>query len=222
MCGRYSLTADMASLEFRFAFDSKGLDYRSRYNVAPTQEILTVTNDDQKHHAQYMRWGLVPSWAKDVSIGERLINARVETVATRPAFRSALRKRRCLILADGFYEWKKTSGGKRPMRIVLKTGEPFAFAGLWETWRSPDGQTVLSCTIITTTPNAVMEPIHSRMPVILARGAEKLWLDPQIDDAVVLAPLLVPYIVEEMEAYPVSTLVNSPTVDRPEVAARAT
>ena len=219
MCGRYSLTPDMDQMQIRFGFHAGDLSHRPRYNVAPTQEVLTITNDSVENRAQFMRWGLVPFWAKDLSIGQRMINARAETVVEKPSFRKAFQSRRCLILADGFYEWKRDGKGKVPMRIVIKSGDPFGFAGLWETWKSPDGQLVKSCTIITTTPNAVTEPIHNRMPVILTEDAESLWLDPSNSDISELRELLVPYPANEMEAYEVSTLVNSPKHDVPECVA---
>ena len=210
----------MDSLQMRFGFRAGDLQYRPRYNVAPTQEVLTVTSDGAENGGQFMKWGLIPFWAKDPSIGSRMINARAETVAEKPSFRQAFQKRRCLVLADGFYEWRKEGRLKVPMRIVLKSGEPFGFAGLWETWRSPEGELVRSCTIVTTVPNAVMEPIHNRMPVILAKETETLWLDPANSDTAELRELLVPYPAGEMEAYEVSRLVNSPGQDLPDCIAR--
>lgn len=162
-----------------------------------------------------MRWGLIPFWAKDPSVGYRMINARCETVATSGAFKHALRHRRCLIPADGFYEWKKEAGSKIPMRILLKGGEAFTFAGLWETWKSPEGQTIESCIIITCGPNELMAPIHDRMPVILPEKVEATWLDSGTEDPAQLLPLLVPYPSERMKAYRVSPLVNSPKTDSP-------
>ena len=166
-----------------------------------------------------MRWGLILSWAKSASVGNRLINARAETVAERPSFRTALVRRRCLVIADGFYEWQRAGNARRPMRVVMQTGEPFAFAGLWDSWRGPEGEIVRSCTIITTAPNEVLRPIHDRMPVILPRGMESFWLDPDVEDRDTLSNILVPYPGEEMEAYEVSHLVNRPGNDGPEVVA---
>ncbi|MFH1560246.1 MAG: SOS response-associated peptidase [Chloroflexota bacterium] len=220
MCGRYSLAIDMEDLENRFTFEGEGLPRQARFNIAPTQGVLTVTNDGSRNHAQFMKWGLIPFWAKDPSIGNRMINARAETVEGRPMFRQAFQKHRCLVLADGFYEWMKVGKGRVPMRIILKSGEPFGFAGLWETWNSPEGVLVHSCTIITTTANAVMEPIHNRMPAILPREAENLWLAPGEPRASELKELLVPYSASDMEAYQVSALVNSPGNDMPDVMAR--
>ena len=213
MCGRYSLTPDLDQLQLRFRFKAGDMDYRPRYNVAPTQEVLTVTSDGIENRAQFMKWGLIPFWAKDPSIGQRMINARAETVVEKASFRQAFQKRRCLVVADGFYEWRKDGKTKVPMRIIARSGEPFGFAGLWETWKSPNGELVKSCTIITTTPNEVMEPIHNRMPVILSRDAEAGWMDHANFDAAQLRELLVPYPAEDMTAYEVSALVNSPKND---------
>ena len=217
MCGRYSLKADIAQLAMRFEFAADEAIHEPAYNIAPTQQVLTVTNDGERR-ASYMRWGLIPFWAKDAKIGYRMINARGETVAEKPSFRTALRKRRCLILADGFYEWQKLGGKqKRPMRIVLKSGEPFAFAGLWETWKDPEGEMVKSCTIITTAANDFLRPIHDRMPVILPRESESFWMDKEIDDPLALASVIAPYPDDEMDAFEVSTLVNNTRNKGPEV-----
>ena len=161
--------------------------------------------------------GLIPSWAKDASVGNRLINARAETVAERNSFRSAFVRRRCLVLADGFYEWQRVGKARRPMRIVMKSGEPFAFAGLWDAWRDPNGGIVRSCTIITTEANELLRPIHNRMPVILPRDLESFWLDHDVEDWEVLSDVLVPYQSAEMDVYEVSSLVNRPGNDSPEV-----
>ena len=229
MCGRFTLTSNMDELQARFDFEARDLVFRPRYNVAPTQDVVAVLGDRDnpgQNRAELMRWGLIPFWAKDPKIGARMINARAETVAEKPAFKNALRKRRCLILADGFYEWRKEEKGKTPMYIVFKAGvfksgvsksrAPFAMAGLFETWKSPEDELVRSCTIITTSPNSLMEQIHNRMPVILPRDAETTWLDQQVEDQEALTSLLVPYPAEQMEAYVVSTLVNSAKNDFPE------
>ena len=157
MCGRYSLIADLGDLARRFEFDGNWLALEASYNVAPTQNVLTVVGGETRRGG-IMRWGLIPPWAKSASIGSRMINARAETLAERLAFRDALRRRRCLVLADGFYEWQRVGGGKRPMRIVMGSGKPFAFAGLWGVWKDPDGNTVPSCTIITTEANELFAP----------------------------------------------------------------
>jgi putative SOS response-associated peptidase YedK len=214
MCGRFTLTTDLDRLAEHFAFHAAKLSYTPRYNVAPSQPVLTLI-DAQEHRAGFLRWGLIPSWAKDPGIGDRMINARAETVAEKPSFRRALQKRRCLVLADGFYEWKKEGKKKTPMYIALKSHQPFGFAGLWETWKSPEGEPIHSCTIITTTPNSLMESIHNRMPVILPREAETRWLDRTVEDPQSLLSLLTPYPAEAMVAYPVSQLVNSPRNDTP-------
>jgi putative SOS response-associated peptidase YedK len=212
MCGRFTLTTDLDRLAEHFAFRTTNLSYTPRYNIAPSQPVLTLI-DAQEHRAGFLRWGLIPSWAKDPGIGDRMINARAETVAEKPSFRRALQKRRCLVLADGFYEWHKEGKKKTPLFITLKSREPFGFAGLWETWKSPTGEVIHSCTIITTTPNALMESIHNRMPVILPREAETQWLDRTVEDPQSLLSLLTPHPAAEMEAYAVSPLVNSPRND---------
>ena len=221
MCGRYSLATDIEELANRFSFEGGGPSRQARFNIAPTQEVLTVTQGNSVNHARSMKWGLIPFWAKDSSIANRMINARAETIETKPMFRQAFERRRCLVLADSFYEWMKMGKSRIPMRVILKSGEPFAFAGLWETWKSPEGVLVHSCTIITTTPNVVMEPIHNRMPVILPRKDESLWLDTGQSKTSALKALLVPYSAAYMEAYAVSTLVNSPSIDTPDIIARA-
>jgi len=224
MCGRYSLAIDYDAINDRFVFRGGAqltMQYRPRFNIAPTQEVLTVVNPaGEGNEPRMMRWGLIPFWAKDPSIGNRMINARAETIVEKPAFRQAFQRRRCLVVADGFYEWQKEGKYKVPMRIILKTGEPFSFAGLWETWKSPDGAAIESCTIITTTPNALMEPIHDRMPVILSREGESAWLSSANVAAATLRELLVPYPAEQMDVYEVSALVNAPKNDLPDVLAR--
>ncbi len=216
MCGRYTLTADLGELMRRFEFDGDWLSFEAAFNIAPTQDVLTVVGGEARRGG-YMRWGLIPRCANDISVGSRMINARAETVAEKPAFRDALRRRRCLVLADSFYEWQKTGPGKRPMRVVMKAGEPFAFAGLWSVWKDPDGNAVPSCAIITTEANELLRPIHHRMPVILPRDIEKFWLDRDVDDPAALGSVLRPYAPGEMEAYQVSTLVNSVANNGPEV-----
>lgn len=218
MCGRFSLTVDLGELAGRFEFDGDWDAFERRYNIAPTQNVLTVVGGPRR--GGYMRWGLIPSWAKDKSMGSRMINARAETVVEKPSFRNALRRRRCLILADGFYEWQRVGADRRPMRIVMRSGEPFAFAGLWETWRDPQGEVIPSCTIITTSANDILSPIHDRMPVILRRELEDFWLDGSVDDPDALTSVLVPYDDGAMEVYEVSELVNSFRNDGPEVMER--
>ncbi|OGO40266.1 MAG: hypothetical protein A2Z04_09340 [Chloroflexi bacterium RBG_16_57_9] len=217
MCGRFTLTVDTTELGETFTQLNLPADLTPRYNIAPSQAIAVVTNSGQ-NRVEFFRWGLIPSWAKDPSIGNRMINARAESLSEKPAFRAAYKRRRCLILADGFYEWRKEPGRKTktPMYVRLSSGKPFAFAGLWEAWRTPDESTLLSCTIITTTPNSLVEQIHNRMPVILDPQAYDLWLDPADQDPKVLAEWLKPYPAGQMTAYAVSTVVNNPAIDVPE------
>ncbi|MSQ40616.1 MAG: SOS response-associated peptidase [Dehalococcoidia bacterium] len=217
MCGRYTLIADLGELAERFQFPVPDLDLRPRYNVSPSQDVLAVVSTSSgEREAAVLHWGLVPFWAKDSKVGYRMINAVGETVADKPAFKNAFRRRRCLVLADGFYEWRKEAGSKVPMRIGVRGWEPFAFAGLWESWTNKEtGEVLRSCTIITCPPNELMAPIHNRMPVILPEGAETTWLNPAIEDSAVLKDLLVPFPSDRMEAYPVSTLVNSLRNDTP-------
>jgi len=215
LCGRFTLTASPEQLQQAIpGLNVPTAKMAARYNIAPSQPVAVVPNDGQMK-LDYFVWGLIPSWAKDPSIGNRMINARGETLAEKPSFRTAFRRRRCLILADGFFEWKQNPGSKTktPMYIHLKSGQPFAFAGLWENWNAPDGSSVLSCTIITTTPNTLMEPIHNRMPVILPPTSYTQWLEPGEQDPTSLQALIQPYPAEAMSAYPVSTLVNRPEND---------
>jgi len=218
MCGRYTLVR-LADLGQLFPWIEEGPDAPPRYNIAPTQPILAVANDAPDRF-DFFFWGLVPRWAKDASVASRTINARSETLSERPAFRDAYRHRRCLIPADGFYEWRKADDGskrakKTPMYVRMKSREPFAFAGLWESWRSPEGSEMRSCTIITTSPNQLMRTMHDRMPVILPHSAHETWLRESEVAPGELDPLLVPYRDDEMEAGPVSVLVNSPKNETP-------
>ncbi len=218
MCGRFSLTADVNAVQEAFPWVNVPPEIRPRYNVAPTQPVAVVPNDG-KNQLDYFTWGLIPSWAKDPQIGSRMINARAETLAEKPAFRAAFRRRRCLILADGFFEWQQKPGqkSKTPMYIRLASGQPFAFAGLWEIWSSPDGSDILSTTIITTEPNELMAAIHNRMPVILPPDGYTTWLATGEGNPKELSALLKPYPADQMQAYPISTLVNSPANDLPAV-----
>ncbi len=220
MCGRFSLTADLGELASRFEFDGNRLALEPNFNVAPTQNVLTVLGGEDRRSG-FMRWGLIPHWAKTASIGSRMINARAETVAQRPAFRDALRKRRCLVLADGFYEWQRAGGVRKPMRIIMESGEPFAFAGLWAIWRDSEGNRIPSCTVITTEANDLLRPIHHRMPVILPREMEEFWLDRDVQDVAVLENALTAYPSELMQTYQVSTLVNSARNNGPQVVETA-
>jgi len=213
MCGRFTLTAEIEELKRRFHALYTAREYLKRYNIAPSQMVLVVVNDGTQNLMGYMKWGLIPYWAKDSSIGNRMINARAETVHEKPAFRHAFQKRRCLIIADGFYEWKKNEDGKKiPHRILLKSRAPFAMAGLYEKWISPEKQEIFSCTILTTEANEMIRPLHDRMPVILDPEGEKHWLNPG-ESLSFLQSLLVPYPPEEMEVYQVSQIVNNPRHD---------
>jgi putative SOS response-associated peptidase YedK len=217
MCGRYTLTVNIKTVAEMFGV-APDLETEPRYNIAPTQGVVSIMRNGSPHLA-LLQWGLIPSWAKDESIGSKMINARAETLAEKPSFKRLLRSKRCLIVADGFYEWKKEGGGKTPMYITLKDKEPFAFAGLWDVWHSPDGEQLRTCTIITTQPNAVVAPIHDRMPAMLPPDARDLWLDTAIQDEHALLPLLAPYPADLMTARPVSRLVNNPKVEGAELIA---
>ncbi len=217
MCGRFTLTVDPAQLQDALPGVDIQQNIAPRYNIAPTQPVAVVPNTGE-NKLDFFVWGLIPSWAKDPEIGNRLINARAETLAEKPSFRTAFRRRRCLIPASGFYEWKASPDGKSktPMYIHMKSGQPFAFAGLWEVWNSKDGSTIYSCTIITGQPNSLVQGIHNRMPVILKPEDYPKWLNPAEQRPEDLVPLLVPYPAVEMEAFPVSRLVNSPENDLPD------
>ncbi|MBE7381754.1 MAG: SOS response-associated peptidase [Leptolyngbya sp. SIO1E4] len=217
MCGRFSQTQSGERIAAAFQLN-RIPDLTPRYNIAPTQSVSVITQSrrtqDREHHQK--QWGLIPGWAKASTMGQRLINARAETVAEKPAFRNAFQRRRCLIIADGFYEWQRSpqSHVKQPFLIQLKTRSPFAFAGLWERWQDPTTQQqVFSCTILTTQPNRVMGPIHDRMPVMLAPEEYDVWLDPSFYNPGVLETLLDPYDDEAMVAIPISTAINNPRND---------
>jgi putative SOS response-associated peptidase YedK len=214
MCGRFALYSDPFTLARRFEADAPA-ELSPRYNVAPSQNIPIVRDEGEKRRFALARWGLIPHWAKDMKIGYSTINARAETVASKPAFRSAFRHRRCLIPADGFYEWQVIPGSKikQPWFIVLVDREPMAFAGLWERWRSPEGEELESCSIIVTEANEIMRPIHDRMPVILAPCDWDAWLEADAKDAGGLQGLLKSYSAEGMAAWPVTMKVNSPRND---------
>ena len=216
MCGRFALEA--TGDEVAETFHLQESPYLApRYNIAPTQPVAAIRLHPHKREREWthFRWGLVPSWAKDIKIGSRMINARSETVAEKPSFRAAFKRRRCLIPVSGFYEWQKLEGRKQPVYIHPADNGLFAFAGLWETWHSPDGGEIDSCTILTTTPNSLMRPIHNRMPVIIEPEDFEMWLDPgpQPNEAL---HLLRPFSPENMAAYPVSTFVNNPRNESPD------
>lgn len=215
MCGRYVLAADPNI--FQQAFDLPDLpDIAPRYNIAPTQTAPVITNQSPRAVSMY-RWGLIPSWAKDASLGGKMINARSESVEDKPAFRAAFKRRRCIVPASGFYEWQAGPHGKTPLFIYPTDGGLFAFAGLWEVWHDPSGSEVRTFTILTTGANEFMRGIHERMPVILHREDFEQWLDPDEVPPAVLRDLLRPYEPDRMRAHEVSKLVNRPTVDTPDL-----
>jgi putative SOS response-associated peptidase YedK len=213
MCGRYTLRTPVDTLAERFQIDDTLSSIAAGYNIAPTQGVATVLVEDGKRKLEMLHWGLIPSWADDPSIGNKMINARAETVAEKPSFRKAFRNHWCLVLADGFYEWQKRANGKQPYYIRMQDDSPFAFAGLWESRKN--GSEVRSATIITTDANDAVASIHNRMPVILHPEDYALWLDPDFDEKEQLTTLLKPYPAEAMEAYPVSRRVNSPSNNEP-------
>jgi putative SOS response-associated peptidase YedK len=224
MCGRFTLTDPDQELAVQFNLPEIP-EMQPRYNIAPTQPVAAVRTvpEGGERELVLLHWGLIPFWAKDPKIGARMINARSETVAEKPAFRTAFRRRRCLVVADGFYEWQKLERAKQPFYIHQRDGRPFAFAGLWERWQEaddnstsspPEGRRVIqSCTLLTTAPNDLMRPLHNRMPVILHPSDYELWLDPTVQQPDLLLPLLCPCPPEELEAYPVSRFVNRPGND---------
>lgn len=218
MCGRFTIVLNgdelVTNLKGAYWYDvvDDGWDLVPNYNVAPTQQIPVIANHDGKRVLETMRWGLIPSWAKDIKIGNKMINARSETITEKPSFRAAYKKRRCVILADGFYEWKREGKSKTPMRITMHDEGIFAMAGLWDSWKDkqdPDADWLTSCTIITAGPNELMEPIHNRMPVILSDEARAMWLDHTSEEVSHLTELLKPFPAASMKAYQVSDRVNN-------------
>ena len=219
MCGRFTLTADGETVRTAYGLVDAPFDYRPRYNIAPQQDVLVVAQGKQGRRAGIMRWGLVPAWAEGAVDGARMINARSETVAERAAFRDAFERRRCLVPADGFYEWRTVGSTKVPMRITLGE-ELFAFAGLWERWQRGDAPPLYTCTILTTSPAAAIADIHDRMPVMLRPEQYDIWLD-RDTDAETLKSLLEPYAGDDLQAYVVSNLVNKVENDEPQCIAPA-
>ena len=213
MCGRYTLASPTERLAEEFGVDASSIELAPNYNVAPTQGVAAVLEEGGQRRLEVLRWGLIPPWADDPGIGSRMINARSETAPGKPSFRRAFRERRCLIPADGFYEWQRTNGAKQPYYIHMEDGRPFAFAGLWESWSKGEGE-IRTCTILTTGANALVGEVHDRMPVILAHDAYDVWLDPA-SERDELTGLLAPYPEDEMETYPVSRFVNSPSNNDP-------
>ncbi len=216
MCGRFSLGVDTDRLVAEFGLADVAVPWEPRYNIAPTQPVPAVVRSDDGLRLGALRWGLVPHWADDPGIGSRMINARSETVDTKPAFRDPFHRRRCWVLADGFYEWRNDDGGKTPFHFHLPDRAPFAFAGLWDRWRGDDDE-IVSCTILTTEPSDEVRPIHDRMPVILPAGVRDRWLDPDAD-AADLKVLLRPF-PGRLEHHPVSRRVNRPANDDPSLVA---
>ena len=217
MCGRYTLSTTGQIIGDLFDLRETP-ELASRYNIAPSQEVAAVRldGDSGERTLEMLRWGLVPAWSKEPPGGDaRMINARSETLTEKPAFRGSFRRRRCLLPADGFYEWRAVGRRKQPYLIRMRDGAPFAFAGLWDRWEAPDGRGVESCTILTTAPNDLVAQIHDRMPVILPRQEFGPWLDPDMRDPDRLAPLLRAYPAEEMTSFPVSTRVSNPANDDP-------
>lgn len=220
MCGRFTLSSSPEAVAELFEL-AEAVSLPPRYNIAPTQTVPAIVQSaaQPERRLQMLRWGLIPPWANDATIGSRMINARAETVASKPSFRSAFRRRRCLIVADGFYEWQKVQRGKQPFHIRMCDKSPFAFAGLWEHWENAEGDSIDSCTIITIEPNDLLAPLHDRMPVILPPCDYAAWLDPNAHETEVLLRMLSPFPASEMTAYPVSTRVNSPVNDSSECIA---
>jgi putative SOS response-associated peptidase YedK len=210
MCGRYTESKRTADVKARIAFDRAQMELMPRFNIAPTQMAPVVVVNDGEVVLKPMRWGLIPFWAKDESIGDHMINARAETLKEKPAFRTPFKRRRCLVIADSFYEWQKLPNSKlkQPMRILLKDEQPFCFAGLWDTWTSPDGSEVETFTIITGEPNELVASIHNRMAVIMPPEHHQQWLDPKYQEAASLTQLLVPYSADQMKAHPVSVSIT--------------
>lgn len=227
MCGRFTMTLTFQQVA-EIINIAEQIDLQPKYNIAPMQQVPVVINDIIKSgenentpakaqkSLKLFKWGLIPYWAKDISIGNKMINARAETIDTKPSFRHCLPKQRCLILADGFYEWKREEKRKTPYRFTLTDRKLFGFAGIWDAWNSPTGDIIHTCAIITSEPNEIMAPIHNRMPVILEQEKEEMWLNPEVKDSNILKQLLTPYPADLMNFYEVSPIVNSSRYDTPE------
>lgn len=216
MCGRFSLTEEIYNLKRQFEFEFFE-EIGPRYNIAPSQMVLAIGQNKGERKGAYLKWGLVPYWANDPKIGYKMINARSEGIDEKPSFKQPFKQRRCLILSDGFYEWKKNGKEKQPYRFFMKDNKPFALAGLYDVWKKEGQSPLVTCTIITTIPNEVTEDVHDRMPVILKKEDYDTWLDPNNQDISVLKSLLTPYPAEEMMKYKISSLVNSPKNEDPEI-----
>ncbi len=207
MCGRYTLQHNTGQMVARFEIDQVVAESMARYNIAPTEQIAVVREDGRGRLLEPMQWGLIPSWAQDRKIANKMFNARSETALEKPSFRGAVARRRCIVPADGFYEWKREGDRKQPMHIRRRDGELFGFAGLWEEWRAPEGELIHSCTILTGEPNELMAQIHNRMPMILRAEDEPVWLDSSVRGAEAVS-MLKPYESGLLEAFPVSAMVN--------------
>ncbi len=216
MCGRFVLTANSDAVQAAFDLSSVPASMQPRYNIAPTQPVAVITNENPRE-LTFHKWGLIPSWSKDISSASKMINARSESVAEKPSFRTAFRRRRCIVPADGFYEWQAQDGQKVPQFIHREGLKLFGLAGLWEVWHSPDGDEIRTCTIITTEANDFMKTIHNRMPVILDKSDYSTWLSPNEVPLPHLQSLLKPYEGDDLTAYAVSKMVNRPVVDAPEL-----
>jgi len=214
MCGRFTLRSSNKDIAEAFGVLAAD-DLAAHYNIAPSHQVAAVRAVASVRQLAFLQWGLIPAWADDPAIGNRLINARAETVATKPAFRQAFKDRRCLVVADGFFEWKRDGRRKQPFYIARRDGRPFGFAGLWEHWRRGE-LAIDSCTVITTEPNETTRPVHDRMPVIVPPADYDQWLDPALHDAARLQALLRPCPADDLVAIPVSPLVNSPKNDSAE------
>jgi len=222
MCGRFDCHAEFINIVRSFGASKSSAsviepDYHPSYNISPSRNVLIVTMQDGDRHLQFAKWGLIPSWAKDPSIGFKMINARAETVSEKPSFKDSFKKHRCLIVADGFFEWRKAGLAKFPVYIRLKSKEPIGFAGLYSHWRAPNGEDICTCAIITTEVNGILSSIHDRMPAIIPIDQYGTWLDPKITEITRLMPLLQPYPSKEMEFYDVTLLVNNPSHDSPDI-----
>jgi len=215
MCGRFEIHSAIAIIASLFGINGIPFDYPANYNIAPGQNVLLVVDGGGRRIIQ-SRWGFVPSWSKDLATGYKMINARAETLAEKRSFKTAFERQRCLVIADGFYEWQKAGAVKKPYYIRLKSGQPFGFAGLYNIWTSPEGEDICTSTIITTDANEILRPIHDRMPVIAPPDAYDLWLDPRVHNKDILDALLKPYPSEEMELYRVSRKMNSFKYNEPE------
>jgi putative SOS response-associated peptidase YedK len=215
MCGRFVRKSSIQTIAREFHTETINTGPEPSYNIAPSENIIIIVNDGT-NRVMHCTWGFIPSWAKDQTFSRRMINARAETAADKPSFRSAFIKQRGLIIADGFYEWRKKDKKKIPVYIHLRSGKPFGFAGLYSSWTSPDGERVCTCAIITTNSNTLLQPIHDRMPVIIPKDKEGLWLDPHAGDKMILQGLLKPYSSEEMTTFDVSPAVNSPGHNSPD------